>query len=344
MSEERFNLSRRKALAALGTIGVASAGAGLGTSAYFSDQETFENNQLVAGTLDLGVAYSAHYSDWSPDEGEGVDVNMWDGAANTTGTAEDLTEGYTGLPADAAWLIEVDDPDQFLDNTQYESYNDGEGDLTCTEDGGASSQADGAPQPVIDLDDVKPGDFGEVTFDFILCDNPGYVWLEGTLQSASENGVTEPEADDEDEDQNEDGSLKESDEDGETVELLDVVKAAVWIDDGDNYQDGEETPFAIGSLREILGMEGALSDGTALNSGMNAEQYGGTGEQGCFEGDTQHSLAFAWWVPVDHGNEIQSDSATFDLQLYTEQCRHNDGSRMEPEGTEDGDTNGETPV
>jgi plastocyanin len=62
---------------------------------------------------------------------------------------------------------------------------------------------------------------------------------------------------------------------------------------------------------------------------MNAEQYGGTGEQGCFEGDTQHSLAFAWWVPVDHGNEIQSDSATFDLQLYTEQCRHNDGERID---------------
>ncbi|MFT4947755.1 MAG: putative ribosomally synthesized peptide with SipW-like signal peptide, partial [Natronomonas sp.] len=47
MTDERFDISRRKALAALGTIGVASAGAGLGTSAYFSDQETFENNSLV---------------------------------------------------------------------------------------------------------------------------------------------------------------------------------------------------------------------------------------------------------------------------------------------------------
>ena len=61
--DDQFDISRRKALAALGTIGVASAGAGLGTSAYFSDQETFDNNTLVAGTLDVGVAYSAHYSD-----------------------------------------------------------------------------------------------------------------------------------------------------------------------------------------------------------------------------------------------------------------------------------------
>jgi hypothetical protein len=43
----------------------------------------------------------------------------------------------------------------------------------------------------------------------------------------------------------------------------------------------------------------------------------------CFSAGTTHSVAFAWWVPVDHGNEIQGDSATFDLGFYTEQCRHN---------------------
>src|SRR6056297_1762180 len=68
MSDDEFRLSRRKALAALGTVGVASAGAGLGTSAYFSDQETFENNRLVAGELDLKMDWEEHYSDWSPDE------------------------------------------------------------------------------------------------------------------------------------------------------------------------------------------------------------------------------------------------------------------------------------
>jgi hypothetical protein len=94
------------------------------------------------------------------------------------------------------------------------------------------------------------------------------------------------------------------------------VQAAVWLDDGNNYQNGEEKPIAVGSRREILGIVSG-SDGTALNSG--------TDEHGCFAGGEQHSLAFAWWVPVDHGNEIQSDSATFDLGLYAEQCRHNAG-------------------
>ncbi|MFC7131993.1 MULTISPECIES: SipW-dependent-type signal peptide-containing protein [Salinibaculum] len=50
-----YNLSRRKMLAGLGAIGLASAGAGLGTSAYFSDTEAFTNNSLTAGTLDMTV-------------------------------------------------------------------------------------------------------------------------------------------------------------------------------------------------------------------------------------------------------------------------------------------------
>jgi predicted ribosomally synthesized peptide with SipW-like signal peptide len=512
MSDEKFSLSRRKALAALGTIGVASAGAGLGTSAYFSDQETFENNQLTAGTLDLGVGYSTHYSDWSPDEGEGVEVNMYDGPAGETGDASELTPDYTGLPANDAWLIEVDDADQFLANTQEgEVVNEGCGEV------GANTQADGE-SAIISLGDVKPGDFGEVTFDLELCTNPGYVWMNNPGEvTAEENGVTEPEADDDDEIEG-------------TVELLDVVRAAVWLDDGDNYQDGGESPLLIGSLREVVD---ELNDGTGLrldgvnkpiadadptdftrtgitrfdtggegdydadveldadpvdsgkvahatsggattndyvttgvsldpaptlgeltddpsdptttltyeyygganngnsapdevyllieeadgtrhvvyrasndgapadeswktrnvhrevagnpdnNAGFNwmnlstggtniggggptsdlSDEFGddavvlamaaGRGTLGgddvldtyyrnpsvgetdvgpfptsCFRGETEFSAAFAWWVPVDHGNEIQSDSVEFDLGFYTEQCRHNDGSGM----------------
>ncbi len=51
-----YNLSRRKMLGGLGAIGLASAGAGLGTSALFSDTETFSNNSLTAGTLDMSVS------------------------------------------------------------------------------------------------------------------------------------------------------------------------------------------------------------------------------------------------------------------------------------------------
>ncbi|MFB6109222.1 MAG: SipW-dependent-type signal peptide-containing protein [Haloplanus sp.] len=503
MSGDRFELSRRKALAALGTIGVASAGAGLGTSAYFSDQETFQNNQLTAGTLDLGVGYSSHYYDGST----GVDsLEMYTGAG--TGDASDLPDGKTGMPSNDAWLVAVDDADAdtFLSNTSTgEVTNQG-----CAGDGadvvGALTQADGE-SAVIDLADVKPGDFGEVTFDLELCSNPGYVWANNPNGfTADENGVTEPEADD-------------PDEESGTVELLDAVQAAVWLDDGNNYQNGGERPLLVDSLRNVLSalnsgngvridgsntaladaapedftrvgvnrfdvdgdgtydadidldadpvdsgsvahatsggtattdyvtssvslpsgttlgdvnsnglsyeyVEGSgneqsdpdevyllleddagarrvvwrtwndgddtttswttrevgaeVTDGFAGNSGRNWSESGvshtadltddgdislantevlamavgrgntsnarvldvyyrnpsynssslGEFPTSCFRGETAFSAVFAWWLPVDHANEVQSDTVEFDLGFYTEQCRHNDGAGM----------------
>jgi len=526
MTDERFDISRRKALAALGTIGVASAGAGLGTSAYFSDQETFENNQLTAGTLDLGVGYSTHYSDWSDGEGDGVSVRMYDGAAGETGSASDLESDETGLPANDAWLIAVDDPDTFLANTLQNEVTNGGCDGVA-----AATNADGE-SAIIDLGDVKPGDFGEVTFDLELCTNPGYVWMNNPNgYTADEGGTTEPEEDDPDE--------------GSGVELMDVVQAAVWLDDGDNYQDGGESPLLVDSLGNVLdalntdngvridgvnkpiadasptdftragvtrfdtggdgsydadielvddpaggsgrvahatsggvatndyvttgvslpseptlgdltddptnptttltyeyygGPENGTSapdevyllieeaDGTrhvvyrASNDGAPADETwktrnvhrevagnpdnnagfnwmnistGGTNIGGggptsdlsdtfgddavvlamaagrgttgggdtldtyyrnpsvggssvgsfpaaCFRGETEFSAAFAWWVPVDHGNEIQSDSVEFDLGFYTEQCRHNDGSGMNNDAVDDDQTDDES--
>ncbi len=59
-----FGLSRRRVLGGLGAIGIASAGAGLGTTAFFSDEESFENNTLTAGELDLYV-----HVDYAEDQG-----------------------------------------------------------------------------------------------------------------------------------------------------------------------------------------------------------------------------------------------------------------------------------
>lgn len=54
-SNSTFELNRRRALAGLGTIGVASAGAGAGTMALFSDTEESSGNTVQAGTLDLDI-------------------------------------------------------------------------------------------------------------------------------------------------------------------------------------------------------------------------------------------------------------------------------------------------
>jgi predicted ribosomally synthesized peptide with SipW-like signal peptide len=551
MDKTGLELSRRKILAGLGAIGAASAGVGLGTSAYFSDQETFTNNRLVAGSLDLKVDWEEHYSDWSDDEAEGIEtVSMEPG------------EGLVGFPSAAPEkTVYVSDPDQFLANTAIEAFPDAVnvenpdeitaedydgqgvaiGDAICdfpadldgvlshpfrtgaNVDGGVTigdgpnAQTTAAGDPLVNISDVKPGDFGEVTFSFHLCGNPGYVWLTGNLIDASENGVTEPEMKDPDEDYPE----------GDTVELLDAISAAIWYDtgedgaygtgdegEGDNFhQEGEAFIPLTGSLRNVLSIleegmvpldysplpggtismsqtngdcvatdlsydledvdlpdnpsqdspftndelgfktardvtceeldetlvvlgvveesteyvgtkieAGGLQPGTytAGNGGIiqvnsvdidggtvtlstnfpievvsvkggaeganhyvfedrsggedtHPEEFGcildqvtfetpvnpsgenagisnirlcwdpdtptdGDGEipaqedgRECFPNSTTAYVGFEWWLPVDHANEIQTDSASFDLGFYTEQCRHNDGEGMAAE-------------
>ena len=322
---QKFNISRRKALAALGTVGVASAGAGFGTSAYFSDTESFNNNSLTAGELDLKVNWTEHYSDWSDDEASGVEVSMTD---------DSLEYGFPSSAGQGNKLLYVDDKDQFLQNTaieafpdidpetdsetieetyydgqQYELPDDGDicgldADLDevlsspyrtggASEDGvtigGPPNRQTTAPgDPLVNISDVKPGDFGEVTFGLHLCGNPGYVWITGELIDADENGTTEPEADDPEEkgpDESEPDDLfdnegDESDDPNSTdpnkttqerVELLDEIRASFWYDTGDNgygdgddgegdnfHQAGEAYVPLNGSLRDVLSL---LQDG-----------------------------------------------------------------------------------
>jgi predicted ribosomally synthesized peptide with SipW-like signal peptide len=544
-SNDGLNLSRREILAGLGTVGVASAGAGVGTTAYFSDTENFSDNKLVAGELDLLVDWEEHYSDW---KGAETDLNA------------SMTEqsGYTPVPTADFPVLWVEDKKDFQDATAIESFpdtdsngtaNDGiqdeiPSDNECqylkdllrkdgewisplassgrtneTVNGQTTSVTEGdleASDPLIDLSDVKPGDFGEVTFSLHLCDNPGYIWMNGSLDQelTSENGVTEPEADDPDEDQNEDGDLKSGSGDP-VVELVDELRAVVWYDfgtdyDGDGYpwegpysddpdegdnvqQSGEPTLVTHGTLRSVLtalnagdlgirldadptdgavqvmptgGMgtnlpgktdwekqryekpqqgivtcadvnenwctskkleakdlptgggvqtystpQGMLAiqgfgndngqpysiafestypvvgvlvkggpdslgwtpDGQPYSSGTSGFDYdfasdslvdegddsgdvtltapedkgisnvqfciepkddepdNGDDDRDCFVASTTASIGFAWWLPVDHANEIQTDTVGFDLGFYTEQCRHNDGSGQPPE-------------
>lgn len=79
MTDRKIELTRRKALLGLGTIGLAGAGAGVGTSALFSDEESFNNNTIQAGELDLYVSASSTYS--GPSETNlSQDVELTDGS------------------------------------------------------------------------------------------------------------------------------------------------------------------------------------------------------------------------------------------------------------------------
>jgi predicted ribosomally synthesized peptide with SipW-like signal peptide len=82
MTDKNFELTRRKILGSVGTVGIAGAAAGYGTSAFFSDSEAFANNQLTAGSLDLSVTGSVVgiSDEWV--DSDNVTFEGWDATAD----------------------------------------------------------------------------------------------------------------------------------------------------------------------------------------------------------------------------------------------------------------------
>ncbi|WP_276256492.1 SipW-dependent-type signal peptide-containing protein [Halomontanus rarus] len=247
-----FELSRRKVLAGLGAIGVGSAGAGLGTTAYFTDEESFENNVLTAGELDLRIDWQQQY--FGPPE-------------NREGYAPYGSAGYPYVNAhpdhdgDGEQSLDLGDFDQgtFAEHDDVVRYTDTEGGaniqdyLTCetlANFGPADFDNDNRTQEsLIELDDVKPGDCGEVTFSYHLCDNPGYVWLTGELDAIDQ-------------------------------ELADAIDVRVWYDLACDNEVREEDKliFEWGSLSDVFGH---LSDGSVqLNPVVYEEGFILNGDEG----------------------------------------------------------------
>ncbi len=89
---KKVKLTRRRVLAGLGTIGVAGAAAGLGTSAYLNDTESFTDNTITAGTLDMSVTATVEAASeyWS----SAIDLNATaDGEAVTGVAIDDVKPG-----------------------------------------------------------------------------------------------------------------------------------------------------------------------------------------------------------------------------------------------------------
>ncbi|WP_050033493.1 SipW-dependent-type signal peptide-containing protein [Halorubrum halophilum] len=211
-----INLSRRKLLAGLGAVGVASAGAGLGTTAYFSDTETFQDNSLTAGTLDLLVDWQQTY-----DYGDG----------------REFVNAHPDHDGDGEQSVEIDG-----DEVKYSDFPDLEDDdsnganipeLNC-ENIPPLSEANYGIDPVTEepmdslmqFSDLKPGDSGEITFSLHLCDNPGYIWMQGELTSEDGDVSTDPEL---------------AVDPDNLPDLADAIQATLWYDeDCDNVYDPAE--------------------------------------------------------------------------------------------------------
>lgn len=88
MTDRDFELTRRKVLGAAGALGLAGAGAGLGTTALFTDTETVASNSLTAGSLDLFV------DAWVP---AGGISSEWEGAIGFEEYDPETANGEPGV-------------------------------------------------------------------------------------------------------------------------------------------------------------------------------------------------------------------------------------------------------
>jgi predicted ribosomally synthesized peptide with SipW-like signal peptide len=243
-----FNVSRRTVLAGLGTIGVASAGAGLGTTAFFSDEESLDAS-LEAGKVDLKLDYRSTYL---PGDRETPFPTVNDTVPLSTIPDTDVDEDGTD---DRVVLDETPSPVYQPDDVGAESsastgipfaqevteemvgrpYSEDDwGTLTdsldCESD--TSMLVDGEAGVVVDLADVKPKDEGEFTISLHHCDNRAYLWMQAESVSDSDNGLVEPEIAAGDADGLTDGepdfSLVGSD--GGLGELDDFTYVEAWYD------------------------------------------------------------------------------------------------------------------
>ena len=265
-------------LGGLGAIGLASAGAGLGTSAFFSDTEEFEGNTITAGTLDMSVS-------------------------------------ATVVAANEYWV--------------------NAGGL------GVSAVADSQDAVVgLQVDDVKPGDWGIICFDIDVGTNPGFVQV--CTENFAEGGGANPEPEQEAE--------GDADNDADLGEFLLTTVWQEYAGPTDGSSGGMKTDLSV--LDPVFNRDGSslsLSYAEPDTGGVvdvdhhhtNAREAnaildvanGGyvikddQGEPLAIGGpDSENVYTFYLLleIPFAVGNVIQGDSLSFDLAFKTEQVRNND--------------------
>ncbi len=233
--------------------------------------------------------------------------------------------------------------------TISDSDTDDDGDLELVDD----------PGPIVDLQDVKPGDVIEHTLSLHLFGNPGFITMDGLITADSDAGFTEPE-------DQVDGALDDADgtPDGD---LDDHLQCVAWYDGGTTSTDpGNNFPEEITSgysptnrdafIDDLIdgnvsfdatadefilqgtfaNVMAALSGDLLLDPQVNGHVAGNFPNSLCFAPSTTQYIGVLCWLPRDipgvDDNIVQSDSLEYELGFDAVQCRHNianDGSPID---------------
>lgn len=303
MEENRFEITRRRILLSSGAVGIAGAGAGLGTSALFSDEESFTNNSITAGTLDLAVEATVVAT---------VDSEYW----NTTVELEGNSQTADGAAVDAALDIGDGKPGDWLiicfkiTNEQNPGYVqvssaslvDNENGVTEPEkEGDGENNSQPGPDP-----GAGDGELAEkllaTVWDSVTADPPADTSsrseLNGLQFPTNEAGGDRP-SHSWTANREEDGNVPNND----GIDYTNLSQAGGNFSNGIVLRDDGGNPLPIGTDEDV--------DGPA------SEEAPGV-------------FYLLLEIPTEIGNEIQSDSVELDLIFEAEQVRNNDN----PFGTE----------
>jgi predicted ribosomally synthesized peptide with SipW-like signal peptide len=148
MSNERIKISRRKALVGLGSIGLASAGAGIGTYAQFTDEE--ENSAtFTAGGIDGKLSWSGSYNGNEVD-GQLENVKVSDNTVSGDVHFTDVKPGDYGcvnfgieVDNNPAWVASCLDVTENIDNRVFEPEVKADDDVDSDQIGDTGVQSQG---------------------------------------------------------------------------------------------------------------------------------------------------------------------------------------------------------
>lgn len=295
------------------------------TTAFFSDTETSTGNTFTAGSIDLKVDSDCHY--WNlVDEDYDGDLPTW----------EDENGNL--------WI------DVGCGEVGQNGVGIGQWSETDLEDG---------VHKFFSFSDLKPGDRGEDTISLHVYNNDAWGRILMSFSEDNDNSCTEPEEESDDQicGENEDGELLEAMlpgfsmwlDQGSVPGFQCVGSAGVPVPscndstEGDNvWQPYEGRPWNLSDLNnekeisEVLANAYEVRDCDAteevdgeevpLYSADGHNDYGtchGLAEDGRMVGSTTYYFGLNWKLPLETGNEVQTDSLSGDLSFEVEQHRNN---------------------
>lgn len=351
MTDQKFDVSRRKVLGSLSLMGGGAVVGGTGTAALFNDREDIPDGTMAAGSLDLEVGWKMMYNGAT----QQTDSETLGDDPGPIFKLEDVKPGDCG---EATIGLHV------YDNPAWVHMG---GELTANDDNGLT-------EPESDVDDTGGDGQGELADEILAC-----AWYDGTDEDA-DGGNNEY---DDGETQLTAGTLREVLSDLNDGVLLEDQTAGGGTVSGECREgpktdrepnEGETISVGTGTVtitnvhykeedgeKEAIGFDWTSSGvslcnvsifggnrtrnneydcatgGTALapfnpNSGKLSGishftlHYcdGDAGGDDCFPNSTTQYIGFQWMLPRSVGNVVQSDSVEFDLTFHAQQCRHND--------------------